>query len=130
MRPTNQQRIALLENFFSERLIYNKDFERIDHAVELIGKYKGQLRTRQLAQEVCLGIKQFERLFAKHVGINPKKFSGIIRFQNVIQMKNKHKNLNLYQLASNNGYHDQSHFIHDFKNITGFSPREFFNTSE
>lgn len=124
---TNEQRINHLENFLIQRLIQNEDFDRVDHAVKMIKNSKGQIKTHEIAQEVCLGIKQFERIFSKHVGLNPKKFTSIIRFQNVIQMKRKYKTSNMYQLAFDNGYYDQSHFIHDFKSLTDLTPRNFFN---
>ena len=123
----NNQRITHLENFLLKRIIINKDFERVEHAIKIIENSKGQIKTQVIAQEVCLGIKQFERIFSKHVGLNPKKFTSIVRFQNVIRMKMNDKNANMYQLAFDNGYYDQSHFIHDFKNLTGLSPRDFFH---
>ncbi|MDO9276394.1 MAG: helix-turn-helix domain-containing protein [Lutibacter sp.] len=123
----NKQRITHLENFLLKRMIINKDFERVEHAIKIIENSKGQIKTQVIAQEVCLGIKQFERIFSKHVGLNPKKFTSIVRFQNVIQMKMNDKNANMCQLAYDNGYYDQSHFIHDFKNLTGLSPRDFYN---
>lgn len=125
--PNNQQRIIHLERFLCKRLVIDKDFERIEHAIKLIENSKGQLKSKSLAQEVCLGIKQFERIFSKHVGLNPKKFASIVRFQNVMQMKADNKNVSMYQLAFDNGYYDQSHFIHDIKNITDLTPRQFFN---
>ena len=123
----NQQRIALIETFLFNRFVANKDFERVEHAIKVIEKAKGQVKTQFIAQEVCLGIKQFERIFSKHVGLNPKKYAGIIRCQNVLQMKKKNEGANLYQLAFDAGYYDQSHFIHDFKSFSGLSPRDFFN---
>lgn len=126
----NKERIAQLENFLLERLTLRSDFERIDYALRLIEASKGQIKTQKLSQEVCLGIKQFERIFSNHVGINPKKFANIIRFQNVLQMKRQFKELNMFQLAFDNGYYDQSHFIRDFKRLTGLSPRDFFNTKQ
>ncbi len=96
----------------------------------MIENSKGQVKTLEIAQEVCLGIKQFERNFSKYVGLNPKKFASIVRFQNVLQMKRKFKNANMYQLAFENGYYDQSHFNHDFKSLTDLTPRNFFNKKE
>lgn len=122
----NTERIALLEAFLLKRLEHKKDFDRISHAIRLIEQSKGQVRTRQLASEVCLGIKQFERIFSQQVGLNPKKFSGIIRFQNVVQTKQKFKSMGMYQMAIEHGYFDQSHFIHDFKSLTGLTPAAFF----
>ncbi len=125
-----KQRIAYIENFFFRKLFLDKDFERVEHAVKIIEKANGQVKIELVAQEVCLGIKQFERVFSKHIGLNPKKFTNIIRFQNVIQMKRKCNDANLYQLAFDNGYYDQSHFIHDFKNFSGLAPKDFFNSKE
>lgn len=125
--PSNKQRITHLESFLIKRLIQNNEFERVEHAIKMIENSKGQIKAQDIAHEVCLGIKQFERTFSKYVGINPKKFASIVRFQNVIQMKRKYKNSSMTQLAFDNGYYDQSHFIHDFKSITGLTPKTFFN---
>ena len=102
----------------------------MEEAVKIIEQSKGQIRTRALAQEVCLGIKQFERIFSNHVGLNPKKYISIVRFQQVLQMSKKQANTDLCQLAFDNGYYDQSHFIHDFKRITDVAPREFFSDKD
>ncbi len=122
----NKQRIIHLENFLIKRLIHSNEFERVEHALKLIENSKGRIKAQDIAYDVCLGIKQFERTFSKYVGVNPKKFASIVRFQNVIQMKRKHKNSSMFQLAIDNGYYDQSHFIHDFKSLTGLTPRVFF----
>jgi len=124
--PNNRQRITLLENFLIKRLIQNNEFERVEHAIKIIENSKGQIKTQNIAHEVCLGIKQLERTFSKYVGVNPKKYASIIRFQNVIQMRRKHKNSSMFQLAFDNGYYDHAHFIHDFKSFTGLSPKDFF----
>lgn len=124
--PNNSQRITLLENFLIKRLIYNNEFERVEYALKIIENSKGQIKAQDIAHEVCLGIKQFERTFSKYVGMNPKKYASIVRFQNVIYMRRKHKNSSMFQLAFDNGYYDHAHFIHDFKSFTGLSPKEFF----
>jgi AraC-like DNA-binding protein len=51
------------------------------------------------------------------------------KFQHIIQMKKKFSNVNLYQLAFESGYFDQAHFVHDFKNLTGTTPSDFFKAS-
>ena len=130
LSKSNQQRIIHLENFLLKRLQVYKDFSRMEEAVKIIEQSKGQIRTRALAQEVCLGIKQFERIFSNHVGLNPKKYISIVRFQQVLQMSKKQANTDLCQLAFDNGYYDQSHFIHDFKRITDVAPREFFSDKD
>ncbi len=124
--PNNKQRVIHLENFLNKRLIHDNEFERVEHAIKIIENSKGQIKAQDIAHEVCLGIKQFERTFSKYVGINPKKYASIVRFQNVIQLKTKHKILSMSQLTYDSGFYDQAHFIHDFKSFTGLSPKEFF----
>ena len=123
--PNNKQRLIHLENFLVKRLIHNNDFERVEHAIKIIENSKGKIKAQDIAHEVCLGIKQFERTFVKYVGVNPKKFASIIRLQNVLQINSKDKRT-LSQIAVDNGYYDQSHFIHDFKSLTGLTPKAFF----
>jgi AraC-like DNA-binding protein len=124
---SNKQRIIHIENFLLKRFTQNNDFERVEHAIKIIKNSNGQIKSQDIAQEVCLGIKQFERNFSKYVGLNPKKYTSIVRFQNVLQMKRKFKNANMYQLAFDNGYYDQSHFNNDFKSLTGLTPKKFFD---
>lgn len=126
----SRQRITHLESFLIKRLIPNDEFERVEYALEIIENSKGQIKAQDIAHEVCLGIKQFERTFSKYVGVNPKKYASIVRFQNVIQMKRKHDNSSMFQLAIDNGYYDQSHFIHEFKSLTGFTPKAFFKVNK
>lgn len=131
--PNNKQRVIHLENFLVKRLITygkglavrNNEFERVEHAIKTIENSKGKIKAQDIAHEVCLGIKQFERSFSKYVGVNPKKFASIVRFQNVLQINSKDKR-SLSQIAIDNGYYDQSHFIHDFKSLTGLTPKAFF----
>jgi AraC-like DNA-binding protein len=127
--PNNKQRITHLENFLIKRLIPNNEIERVEHAVKIIENSKGKIKAQDIAHEVCLGIKQFERTFSKYVGVNPKKFASIIRLQNVLQINSKDKRT-LSQIAVDNGYYDQSHFIHDFKSLTGLTPKTFFNAGK
>lgn len=122
----NEERIRKLEEFLIKRLVRDHDFERIQQAVKLIEVSKGHMKTWEVAAEVCLGIKQFERTFSKYVGLNPKKFASIVRFQHVLQMKRRLKSSSMFQLAFDNGYFDPSHFSHDFKSLTGVTPGEFF----
>jgi AraC-like DNA-binding protein len=123
----NTQRIKHIEAFLLRRIKFNIDFDRIDHVLKLIDLSNGQIKTSLLAGEACLGIKQFERVFSKHIGMAPKKYTNIIRFQSVLMMKKQNPELNMVRLAMDSGYYDQSHFTHEFKKVTGQSPRIFFS---
>jgi len=74
---------------------------------------------------LLLSEKSFERKFKQGVGISPKLFSRICRFQAALnQLRNNHYR-KLSDVAYENGYADQSHFIRAFKEFAGFSPQQY-----
>ena len=92
-----------------------------------------------LASDCCLGRKQFERLFASFVGINPKEYARIVRFQKSLALMQKiHSSagygavsrlLSQAGLAYVGGYADQSHLIREFHRFCGRTPVELMKTS-
>ncbi len=123
------QRIELIEDFLLKKLIQNyKSHKQISTAFKTINNYEGQISIRTLAEISCLSIKQFERKFSEFIGLNPKQYLRIVRFQNVLQKKKNNCHRSYTSLSFDCGYYDQAHFIHDFKTITDLSPKEFFET--
>jgi AraC-like DNA-binding protein len=59
------------------------------------------------------------------MGKSPKQFIRIVRFQEVLRRLSLGDNSYLTEYAYNNGYFDQSHFIKDFKSLSGYTPKEF-----
>ena len=55
----------------------------------------------------------------------PKRYSSIMRFQNVLKSLVTNDYDDLSTLALDNGYFDQAHFIHDFKKFAAVSPYRF-----
>lgn len=101
--------------------------ERIDAAIQQI-YITPQISVNELSSIACLSKKQFERLFHSFVGINPKEYTRIVRFQKALaQMQHQAgKEINQAQIAYASGYADQSHFIREFKKFCGTSPSAFF----
>jgi AraC-like DNA-binding protein len=64
-------------------------------------------------------------VFAAQVGLPPKLFCRILRFQQARSMADQIERLDWAQLASTCGYFDQSHLINDFQEFSGFSPTEY-----
>ena len=130
---TFHQRVGIAETYLHHLL--NKDcadfeFRRISHIVELIKQTHGNISVHQMSSEACLCRKQFERVFAEHVGISPKQYLKIIRFQFVLFQKQQNNDLNMTELSYDSGYFDQSHFINDFKSFSGMTPKQYFSKNE
>lgn len=128
-----QTKVNIVEECFCQLLNDNKrefEFRRISDTIEHIRKAKGNIDIDILASHACLSRKQFERIFAEYIGISPKQYLKIIRLQATIYFKSKNENASLTELAYENGYYDQSHFINDFKTMTGLTPKQFFDECE
>ena len=99
--------------------------ERIDAAIQQI-YITPQISVNELSSIACLSKKQFERL-----GINPKEYTRIVRFQKALaQMQHQAgKEINQAQIAYASGYADQSHFIREFKKFCGYTPVSLLKVS-
>lgn len=81
----------------------------------------------ELAADACLSGKQFERIFRESVGMNPKEYSRIVRFQKTMRLMQCGAR-NFAAIAAECGYADQSHFIREFKAMSGITPGALLTT--
>jgi len=63
--------------------------------------------------------------FRKFVGLTPKQFQRVLRFNDVFAKMQADQFLSWADIAHLCGYSDQSHFIREFKNFSGFNPESF-----
>ncbi|MDR0431366.1 MAG: helix-turn-helix domain-containing protein [Tannerellaceae bacterium] len=99
--------------------------DQIVYAVNLIQQTNGLLPLMEVANKSCLSIRHFERKFKNAVGISPKTFSKIIKFQYTRTYLKRNKNISLFSAAIDCGYYDQSHLIKDFRVLSGNTPSDF-----
>lgn len=102
------------------------DYNRISHSLQIINKSRGKTQVEYLSAEACLSRKQFERTFSAFIGLSPKQFIKVIRFQNALFTKHQYPNDSLTKLAYDVGYFDQSHMVNNFKSLSGLSPKQYF----
>ena len=113
-----------LEKFLSSHIDLNSIDNRIHHTVALL-KSSNPQAIDDLSDEVCLSPRRFRELFSERIGFSPSFYKKIVRFNNAVkQMAAKH-NTNLTDVALENSYYDQSHFIKDFKFFAGITPSQF-----
>lgn len=99
----------------------------IDYSVSLIKQSSGLILIKEIEQQTGYSKRYIDLLFKDHLGISPKTFSGIIRFQSFYNIwantdKSSFYSDNLYDL-----YYDQAHFIKEFKKYTGYAPKQYAN---
>ena len=67
-------------------------------------------------------------IFNEYVGLSPKRFIQLTRFNESLKMLDKMKDTDkLSDIAYQMGYHDQAHFSRDFKSFCGKTPKELQN---
>ncbi len=92
-------------------------------ATALIEAYGGQIKVGEVASILNVSTRALERQFSKILGITPKHFIRLVRFQKAVErLKKISKIENLADIAHDSGYFDQSHFIKDFKSLSGQLP--------
>lgn len=84
--------------------------------------HEGRGRLSDLASSTGLGVRQFERLFRHEVGMPPKLYARIVRFEAALRYKAASTTLRWTDVAHGLGYHDQMHMVHDFNQLSGGSP--------
>lgn len=107
--------------FFAERL-KSKNI-RLKSTLEDIHLANGKLSIDEVAKRNFTTVRQLERNFKKLIGLSPKEYSNIIRFQHALQLiKNSGQNRNLLDIAFECGYYDHSHLSNEIKRNTGLAP--------
>lgn len=129
--PTNEDRIAIISEFLTEKLNATiRELPSIHHSVHTVLASKGARTVDSLAAEHNISKRQFERRFKDLAGLSPKLYSRVVRFQAATQFK-LNGTRDLTEIAYASGYYDQSHFINDFREFSGYTPKEYFwNTAE
>jgi AraC-like DNA-binding protein len=79
----------------------------------------------QLARKTGYTQKHLISLFKKYVGLSPKQFARIARFQKVITELEQRQAVEWTSLVYDCGYYDQAHFIKEFQSFSGINPSSY-----
>lgn len=79
----------------------------------------------RVVEQIGCSQRRFIQLFSDQVGLTPKLFSRVRRFQQVVQTAHGEQAINWTKVALDCGYYDQAHFIHDFQAFAGITPSEY-----
>ncbi|HXA56586.1 MAG TPA: helix-turn-helix domain-containing protein [Candidatus Acidoferrum sp.] len=79
----------------------------------------------RVVDQTGLSQRRFIELFHDQIGLTPKTFCRVRRFQRVLQSVHGTKGAEWAQVALDCGYYDQAHFIHDFRAFSGVTPNEY-----
>jgi AraC-like DNA-binding protein len=130
------QKISVIEAFLLERIAKNEakitTLKPIAYFAKLGRKNMqadkcSEFELQTICSHIGLSNRYLHRIFSEHVGISPKTYLMITRFQRSLALLNKGKSYTA--IAYECGYFDQAHFIKEFKNFSGLTPGIFQSTT-
>jgi AraC-like DNA-binding protein len=127
-----KDKIELLSQylFFLIRKNSSQDHYGMQYALQQIVALKGNITVKSLQDHLYLSERSIERKFQQYVGMSPRLFTRICRFQASLTQLRKKGYFRLSDIAYENEYSDQSHLIRSFKEFSEISPAEYHQQTE
>jgi len=97
----------------------------VEYALANIVSQPSMKSFQELSNHIGYSQKHFIDLFKRQVGVAPKQYLKIMRFQKAILEIESNQQIHWHQIALESGFYDQAHFINDFKTFSGFTPSEY-----
>lgn len=119
---TFSERVRMADSYLLRRALEAHRAGRISAAASQFLSASGKVRIGDVAAESGLSVRQFERGFMQQLGVSPKLFARIVRFEAALDRKARSSATSWTEIANDLGYFDQMHMIHDFKIFTGGTP--------
>jgi AraC-like DNA-binding protein len=123
---TPEQRFAAVEQWLLSRSA--KPLERhpaVEYATDSFLRNPVAQHVSNILGKVGYSQRHFNQLFAAEVGLTPKRFLRVRRFQAVIAAIASSEAVDWAELALSCGYYDQAHFGHEFREFTGLTPAAY-----
>lgn len=116
----------ILNTYFKKKINKLRHNEQpIDKIGENILENPTGFNLENTSRQACLSHRQFEKRFVRQIGVTPKFFSRICRFNQAYELKENKPNLDWLSIAVQTGYSDYQHLVKDFKQFAGTSPNIF-----
>lgn len=118
--PSPEHRLEIFESFLTRRL---SPESRLHPVVSMaLSRFDENAELSEVVSESGHSHRHFIALFRQAVGLSPKRYLRIVRFQRAIEHVNSRSHLSLAHVALEAGFSDQSHFTREFRDIAKLSP--------
>ncbi|MFC0429036.1 helix-turn-helix domain-containing protein [Chryseobacterium scophthalmum] len=126
---SHQDKVSKMSQYLIEKLRHNKSNLSLMNQIIHSNVIDYEKKIHELQKENNISERHLERIFKTMIGISPKKYQRIIRFEKALTLLNGLQYSELTALAYELHYSDQSHFIKDFKQFSGITPYEFVQSN-
>ncbi|MEO7653663.1 MAG: helix-turn-helix domain-containing protein [Bryobacteraceae bacterium] len=126
---TRTERVCLTDHFLRERRGNRELDVRLRAAVKTLLAAPAS-SIDEVATRTNWSRRQMERVFDSRVGLEPKTFARLARFQSALRWRRKAAGCSWADVAARCGYYDQAHLIADFREFGGEAPRDLVQACE
>ena len=120
--------ILLLDNYIAHLAAHSTHGDSVlRYATGRIANNASKETLAAVQKELHITERTFQRMFEKNIGIAPNLYRRICQFNSAFQQLNNRKYCKLSDLAFENGYADQSHYIRAFKEFTNLTPKDYLH---
>jgi methylphosphotriester-DNA--protein-cysteine methyltransferase len=103
-------------------------YPAVDYALQKFQNTPNLPTIASVTGQIGLSKRRFIQVFNERVGLTPKLFCRVRRFQSVLGLIANGERIEWADLAVDCGYFDQAHFIHDFASFAGLNPSAYLNS--
>jgi AraC-like DNA-binding protein len=122
---TPDARFQILEQALFEQAARFTRHPAVALALTEFGKVPQPRKIGDVTDQIGLSPRRFIQVFNDEVGLTPKLFCRVRRFQEVLRVIRQKPVIDWAGVASDCGYFDQAHFIHDFRAFSGINPTTY-----
>ena len=125
---TVNEMIFFLDNYIFSLIPKSKtDNSLIEYAVGKICDSPTKNILTNIQKDIFVTERRLQRMFEKNIGVSPNQFRKIQQFNKAFRQLNNSQFQNLSDIAYDNAYADQSHYIRAFKEFTNITPKEYLH---
>lgn len=122
-----EERIKILQDFLLGQLeTVKRKLSIIDEAIYFIDHKNGMLTIDEVLSRFKISRRYLEKKFLEKVGISPKLYARIKRFAYLSNKVVHNQEVDWQDIVFENGFHDQSHLVKDYKAFNQMNPSEYY----
>lgn len=121
---TMAERIEMVQTELLKRLEINSADSKLLNAISYMLETDCRAKISDICRYTAVSPRQLERIFNTQIGVSPKVFSSLLRYQLLWQELMFQGNPDILDAVEKYGFTDQSHLLRDFKKHHFMTPGE------
>lgn len=122
---TFEARVAVAQAWIAAALADARPYDEMDHIARLLAKSGGRIAIARLADRAGLSARQLQRRFLRDVGVTPKFYGRLTRFDAALAARNRQPDQTWARIAAEAGYADEAHLSREARALCGMTPQTF-----